>query len=264
MLLEAKISNPVCIRLGENSNVIMADKNNKEDCSLTPGSLFNGEHYGFVLIIDYNGKQKEIVYPTQCRIEAMGMQDGHLRVFEEGKKFAWIFDKSGKLEHSAFDEFTDEFRSKFDTIVENYDMFMGNPTLKNPVSIKIVAKYPEVSVILKDENIHEDYPLFPGVMLGTEHYGFILIIDTDKGQKEVVYPTQNRIDAIGYTGDKYFPEKLEIFENGKYHPWTFSVDGKLEKESSYNQYSRRDQAFFEKHYGLNEIDAEHFMLNKKK
>ena len=76
----------------------------------------------------------------------------NLKFFEESKKNAWIFDRTGKLEHSAFDEFTDEFRTKLDIIVENCNMFMGEPTLKNPISIKI-AMNPEKSVILKDENI---------------------------------------------------------------------------------------------------------------
>ena len=91
MLLEAKISDPVCIRLGKDSNFIMADENNKEAHPLVPGAMFGGEHYGFVLIVDYNGKQREIVYPTQCRIDAVGIEGGHLKLFEEGKKFAWRF-----------------------------------------------------------------------------------------------------------------------------------------------------------------------------
>lgn len=261
MSLEAKILDPVCIRLGKNSNIIMAGENNKEEHPLVPGVMFGGEHYGFVLITDHNGKQREIVYSTQCKIQAIGIEGGILKVFEEGKKFSWRFDKSGKLEHSTFDEFTDEFKSKFDIVVENYDMFMGEPTLMNPVSIKI-SRNPEESVILKDENINQDYPLYPGAMLGTVHYGFILIIDTAKGQKEVVYPTQNRIDAVGIEGNVV--GDLKVFENGKYHPWLFSYDGKFKKEASYNPYSRRDKEFVEDCYGLNETTSEYcFTLQKK-
>lgn len=261
MLLEAKISDPVCIRLGRDSNIIMADEKNKEVHPLIPGAIFGGEHYGFVLIVDHNGKQREIVHPTQCRIDAAGIEGGHLKIFEEGKKNAWIFDKTGKLEHSAFDEFTDEVRSKFDIIVENYDMFMGEPTLKNPVSIKI-SENPEESVILKDENIQENYPLYPGAMLGTVHYGFILIIDTEKGQKEIIYPTHNGIDAIGIEGDVC--GDLKIFEKGKYHPWVFTYKGKLKKQSSYNQYSKSDKAFVEDCYNLNETSSDYFTLQRKK
>lgn len=262
MSLEAKILNPVSIRLGKNYNIIMEDEKTHKEYPLIPGVMFGGEHYGFVLITEHNGKQRETVYPTQCKIQAIGINGGILKVFEDGKKLSWRFDKTGKLEHSTFDDFTDEFRSNFDIIVENYDMFMGEPTLMNPLNIKI-SRNPEESVILKDENIKEDYPLYPGVMLGNVHYGFILIIDTDKGQKEVVYPTQNRIDAVGIEGNIY--GDLKVFENGKYHPWLFGYDGKFKKEASYNQYSRRDKAFVEDCYGLNETNTKYcFALQKKK
>lgn len=262
MLLEAKISNPVRIRLGKNSNFIMADEKNKENHPLIPGALFGGEHYGFILIVDYNGKQKEFVYPTQCKIEGAGILNNILNIFEEGKKIAWKFDKSGNLEHSAFDEFTDEFRSKFDVVGENYDMFMGKPILINPINIKI-ALDPEESVILKDDDVQENYPLFPGVMLGTEHYGFVLLIDSANGQKEIIYPTQNRIEAVGIEKSTYHSE-LKIFEKSKYHPWVFTPDGKFKSESSYNQYSRRDKLFVKECYGLNENSSECFHLQKKK
>ncbi len=262
MDIEAKIENPVCIRLGDTENVILADEVNKQNNPLVPGVMFGGNHYGFVLITDINGKQKEMVYPTQCRIDAVGIEGGVLKVFEEGKKTSWRFNKSGKLEHSIFGEFTDEYRSRFNTIVEHYDMFMGEPVLKNPLCVKI-ARNPEESVILKDELVQQDYPLYPGAILGTEHYGFILIIDTDKGQKEVFYPTQNRIDAIGIEGNEF--GDLKIFENGKYHPWLFSYDGKFKQEASYNPYSRRDKAFVEDVYGLNMKDAvDRFTLKMKK
>ena len=231
MDIEAKIENPVCIRLGDTENVILADEVNKQNNPLVPGVMFGGTHYGFVLITDINGKQKEMVYPTQCRIDAVSIEGGVLKVFEEGKKTSWRFSKSGKLEHSIFGEFTDEYRSKFNTIVEHYDMFMGEPVLKNPLCVKI-ARNPEESVILKDELVQQDYPLYPGVMLGDEHYGFVLIIDTDKGQKEVYYPTQNRIDAIGIEGNEF--GDLKVFENGKYHSWLFTYNGKFKEEASYN------------------------------
>jgi len=261
MLLEAKISNPIRIRMGKNSDFIMTDENDKKTYPLVPGAIFSGEHYGFVLIVDYNGRQREIVYPTQCKIEAAGIENGYLKFFEESKKNAWIFDRTGKLEHSAFDEFTDKFRTKLDIIVENCNMFMGEPTLKNPISIKI-AMNPEKSVILKDENIQENFPLYPGAMIRGEHYGFILIIEHDGKRKEIIYQTQNKIDAIGIEGNIY--EDLKIFECGKYHPWLFTFNGKFKNASSYNQYSKRDKAFVEDCYRLNENSSGCFTLQVKK
>lgn len=262
MNLEAKMQDPICIKIGKDSNVILADKENKEEHPLVPGAMFGGEHFGFIIISDNNGKQRECFYPTQCRIEAIGIEGGVLKIFEEGKKLSWRFNKTGKLEYSAFGDFTDEFRRKFDTIVENYDMFMGEPKLENPLRVQISLD-PEKSMILQDEFVKKDYPLCPGVMLGTLHYGFILIFNTEHGKREVVYPTQNRIDAIGIEGHCY--NDLKVFENGKYHPWVFTFDGKFKKQASYNQYSKRDKKFVEEVYDLNESkDQDIFTLQKKK
>ena len=261
MSLEARMQNPICIKLGKDSNVILADENCKEEHSLVPGALFGGAHYGFIIISDCNGKQRECFYPTQCRIEAIGIEGGVLKIFEEGKRLSWRFTKTGNLEHSIFDDFTDEYRTKFDTIVENYNMFMVEPKLENPLRVKI-SLYPKKSMVLQDKLIKRNYPLCPGVMLGTVNYGFILIFDTKYGKKEVVYPTQNRIDAIvqeSYRGD------LKVFENGKYHPWVFTYDGKFKNQASYNQYSKRDKKFVEEVYELNESrDQDIFTLQMKK
>lgn len=105
MDIEPKIENPVCIRFGDTENVILADEINKQSTPLVPGVMFVGNHYGFVLITDINGKQKEMVYPTQCRIVAVAFEGGTLKIFEEGKKTFWRFSNSGKLEYSVFGEF---------------------------------------------------------------------------------------------------------------------------------------------------------------
>lgn len=245
MKIEERILNPISIVLGANFNIVLLeDGNTYKELSLTPGVMFGGEHYGFVLITEDNGKQRETVYSTQCKIQVIEMTNGILKVFEDGKKLPWVFDKTGKLEHSTFDDFTDEFKRDFDIAMENHDIIMEKPTLMNPLNIKI-SRNPEESVILKNDTIKEDYPLYLGAVLGTVNYGFILIIDTDQGQKEVIYPTQNKIYAVAIKGDVY--GDLKIFEDGKYHPWLFGYDGKFKRGSSYNQYSSRDQAFIEDH-----------------
>ena len=139
---------------------------------------------------------------------------------------------------------------------------MEEPILKNPLSVKI-SKNPEESEVLKDETIKEDYPLYPGVVLETEHYGFILIIDTDEGQREVHYPTQNRIDAIGIEGNAF--GDIKVFESGKYHPWLFSNDGKFKQEASFNPHSRKDRDFIEEVYSTDMEDAvNRFALKTRK
>ena len=250
MDIESKIKNPICIRLGYNENIILADEKNEQNNSLVPGAIFSDDHYGFVLIIDANGSQKEVVYPTQCRIDAVGIEYGVLKVFEEGKKTSWRFSKSGKLEHSTFDEFTDEYRAKFDIPV---GMPVKEPVLENPLCVKI-SKNPTESMILKDDFIQQDYPLYPGIMLGTKHYGFILIFDDNGCHRQICFPTQNRIDAIGIEENEF--GDLKVFENGKYHPWTFTHNGKFKEEASYNPSSKKDKEFVKKVYGLDILDAE--------
>lgn len=262
MHIVAKIKNPICIRLGNAANALLVDDANNQSIPLVPGVMFGDEHYGFVLIIDVNGRQKEVVYPTRCRIDAVGIENGILKIFEEGKSSSWRFAKSGKLEHSIFGEFTDEYRSKFNIVVEHDTLFLGQPIFKNPLRVKIVENS-EKSMILKDEFILQDFPLYPGIVLGTEHYGFILIIDVNGRQKEVYYPTQNKIDSIGIEGDVF--GDLKVFEYGKYHPWIFSSDGEFKQEASYNPYSRRDRAFVEDVYDLNMEEAtDRFTLSVKK
>lgn len=259
MNIESKIENPICIRIGTTENVILSKDGNESNVPLNPGAMFDGDHYGFVLITDANGKQKERVYPTQCSINAVDIKNGFLRVFEVGKELPWTFNRSGKVEHSPFGEFTFEYRSELDI---PKDMPMEEPILKNPLSVKI-SKNPEESVILKDETIKEDYPLYPGVVLETEHYGFILIIDTDEGQREVYYPTQNRIDAIGIEGNAF--GDIKVFESGKYHPWLFSNDGEFKQEASFNPHSRKDRDFIEEVYSTDMEDAvNRFALKTRK
>ena len=101
MNLEVKMQNPICIKLGKNSNVILADENRKEEYPLVPGAMFGGEHYGFIIISDCNGKQRECFYPTQCRIEAIGIEGDVLKIFEEGKDYSWVFTYDGKLKSQA-------------------------------------------------------------------------------------------------------------------------------------------------------------------
>lgn len=278
MNIEARIIDPICIRLGKDTNFIMADEKNEKNHPLEPGVVCSGENYGFVLITDHNGVQKETVYATQCRIQGIGIDSsGFLRVFEESKKIPWIFSKDGKLEQSTFDQFTDEFNAA-DFIIQNYDIFVkkpnagnpipdladehnGEPSFINPIKIRI-TRNPEKSVILKDENIKDDYPLYPGAVIGDIHYGFVLIIDTEKGQKEVTYFTQNRIDAVGI--EESICGDLKIYERGKYHPWVFTYDGNFKKEASYNPYSRKDKEFvIESLIGENSSET-YFTLQKIK
>lgn len=261
MNLEPKIQSPICIRLTKDSNFIMADNNCKIEHQLTQAVLFEGNHYGFVLIIDNKTVQREYVYQTQCKIQAIGMENDFLKIFEEGKKSPWIFNKNGKLEKSAFGDVVDKFRDGFVTLVENYDMFTAKPIVKNPIKINI-DRYLRNCVIQKDEFIDKDYPLYPGLVLGTEHYGFIFVIENEYGlKKEIIYPTNNKIDAIGMEYSDM--DDIKIYENGKYNPWLFTYRGVFKKKATHNPYSKRDQKFVEKSYDLEGVNPKDGFCLKK-
>ena len=223
--------------------------NCKIEHQLTQAVMFEGNHYGFVLIIDNKIVQREYVYQTQCKIQAIGMENGFLKIFEEGKKSPWVFNKNGKLENSAFGELVDELRDCFNTIVENYDIFTAEPIVKNPIKINI-DRYLRNCVIQNDEFIDKDYPLYPGLVLGTEHYGFIFVIENEDGlKKEIIYPTNNKIDAIGMEYSDM--DDIKIYR------------GVFKKKATHNPYSKRDQAFVEKSYDLEGVNPEDGFCIKK-
>lgn len=261
MEIEAIIKNPICIRLGNNLNIIIENESGKIEHPLVPGVMFGGEHFGFILISETNGKQRETIYPTHRKIQAVGMNDSTLSIFEDGKEMPWLFERNGRIIHSSREDNLVDGITKGDILVRNPDLFTGDPLLLNPVRIKI-SENPEASKILGDNPGDIEYPLYPGAMLGGLHYGFIIIKEKDGKVVEKAYPTQHRIEAVGIEGGFYCD--LKVFEEGKYHSWVFSFDGELNKESSYNPYSRKDVAFVTEAYGLKENNKDSFQLRKKK
>ncbi len=254
MNIEAKVKNPIRIRLKKNKSVILKTANWDTDYPLNPGVVLGGEHYGFIVIIDYNNTQKEIVYKTQCKLQMLGIENGKLKVYEEYKKTPWIIDqKTGTSEKSAYNAFTNEGLDKIITEAEDYDVSYDEPIFKNPIKIEYDYTSKNESRIILDET-EEAIPIKPGVILKRSHYGFIITIKTTKGKTKISYPTENRIDAVGgedeeIAGKNYL--KIKVYENGKYHPWiinpeSLSSEDLIAQESHYNQFSRRDQEFIKK------------------
>ena len=58
----SKILNPICIRLDNYFDILLKNIEGYSSCSLMPGIMVGGEHYGFVVISSKDGKQKERVY----------------------------------------------------------------------------------------------------------------------------------------------------------------------------------------------------------
>ena len=47
--------------------------------------------------------------------------------------------------------------------------------------------------ITKDKITNKSYPLIPGAMIGGEHYGFIIISDTNRGQNGDDYEWRGKL-----------------------------------------------------------------------
>lgn len=114
MEIEAKVENPLNLKLSKDNSMIMEDLTTKQTHPLIPGAIIGDIHYGFFIITDTKDGQKEDFYPTQCRITAVGIVGEYLRVYEEGKYNSWIFTLDGELiQHATFNKLSGEDRSYF-------------------------------------------------------------------------------------------------------------------------------------------------------
>lgn len=102
----SKILNPICIRLDNYFDILFKNSEGYSSCSLMPGVMVGGEHYGFVVISSKGGKQKEVVYPTSNKVISIGVEDNKLQIFEDKKKVSWLFDLNGKLIRKAESDFS--------------------------------------------------------------------------------------------------------------------------------------------------------------
>lgn len=255
-----KVKDPITIVLGKKDKKLMFGETREEEYPLDPGIILETSHYGFIIITEKGIVQEEILYPTECNINAIGMRDGKIEIYEEGKRKGWLFDSNGVLCRSIIGEEIDGeyFESKTYLDMTNSEMkpINGEPLVKNPVRIEVDPETYHSNVVVYDPSLEEErcplyqdlkqkeaehrFPVYPGVVLGTEHYGFTLVVKTKEGVREKTYPTQNPINGIAAQGNA---KKIQIFEEGKYHPWTISAAGELEGEAHYEPCSRRDMAY---------------------
>lgn len=207
MSLEAKTSDPISININESGNITLSN-------DLVLGLAIGGNHYGFSLIIELNDVKRKVVYQTKRKINIISFEDEILSVYEEDMKTSWHLNLAS----------------------ESWKEFLLNPPIfKNPVSVKM-ARNPAKNVVLNDSHLKKDYPLYPGVMFGTENYGCILISGTDEDQKEAIYPTQNRIVGVGADSPGY--GDIHFYEEDQRSPWIFSYDGRLKSFPLSNPYAK--------------------------
>lgn len=111
MKLEAKIENPITLKLSEEKNVLVY---NGAELSLETGAMFGEVHYVFNL--EANGKMK--YYGTQCRIAGVQFVEGNLCIYENHKYIPWRFTQDGFLVNRAI--FSNLKRNETDYLKQEY------------------------------------------------------------------------------------------------------------------------------------------------
>ncbi|MBO4245782.1 MAG: hypothetical protein J5892_03475 [Bacilli bacterium] len=232
---------PLTVKIDNGKFTLLADDTYDNDCAINDQwPLFNGIHYGFVIIRNVNGYQKDMWYPTENPIQAMGKRNGNLFISERGKAYVWVFDSHGRFKTDPCFELDDESNNDIgirdineaNLIVENFDSFGPVPIMKNPIKLLIKDTGKE-SLLLADEDVKKDYPLDSGVMLGTDNFGFVLKIDNSIVHRELYFPTQFRVKGVEMkeeyvkASDRHPTYIIKVYEDGKYFPWKFYASGKL-------------------------------------
>lgn len=256
-----KLENPIMIKLSHLGNVIMPTNGFEEEIPLDDkGVLINNnlcEHYGFIIIVDYNNRQYEYTYRTDNKIVAIQISDGKLKVYEENRIHPWLFQKNGKIIINN-DATVDYSHKKCDI-----EMSTSGHLSQNDGLIKIIVDTIKNKITINANG--EELPIIPGVVFGNEYYGinFEVIKKSNNSQDEVEiiktsFLTEDSlygIEGISTCGEHVKSSKIKeietikVYEREKYHPWKFTNLGELIEKSSYNVYSRRDAEVYEDKYG---------------
>lgn len=100
----------------------------------------------------------------------------------------------------------------------------------NPLSISLNSNKQKY-LLLGENSVIPDYNLRIGCIIGTKNYGFNIITPNNKKS----YYTQCPITAIEVKN-----RLLMIYEEGKYIPWKFSLDGNCINAATFLNISRKD------------------------
>lgn len=102
MTLEAKIENPITLKLSKKENALVSDE---ERLPLENGAVFGNDHFGFHIVVERDGKETTETYATQCRIYGTQINNEQLYVFEDHKYLPWKFSLDGTLlSYAVFSE----------------------------------------------------------------------------------------------------------------------------------------------------------------
>lgn len=102
-MLEKRIQDEINLHLTDTEDVFVSGE---ERLPLETGVMFGGEHYGFNILVDKNGKRDVISHGTQCRIAGVQIVGDNVTILEDNKYIPWRFDKNtGELKNEAIFSF---------------------------------------------------------------------------------------------------------------------------------------------------------------
>ena len=102
-MLEKRMQDEINLHLTDTEDVFVSGE---ERLPLVTGVMFGGEHYGFNILVDKNGKSDVISHGTQCRIVGVQIVGDNVTILEDNKYIPWRFDKNtGELKNEAIFSF---------------------------------------------------------------------------------------------------------------------------------------------------------------
>ncbi len=119
-----KFFSPLFIDLIKQKTIRLSD--DEVEYPLISGVMNEEENYGFVLIAMKDGKQYMQEFGTEERIDALGIEENRLLVFEDGKQTPWVFGLNGELQKEAKYDFNfisdrERFYEKYGKVEKNED-----------------------------------------------------------------------------------------------------------------------------------------------
>ena len=102
-MLEKRMQDAINLHLTDTEDVFVSGE---ERLPLATGVMFAGEHYGFNILVNKNGKSDVISHGTQCRIAGVQIVGDNVTILEDNKYIPWRFDKNtGELKNEAIFSF---------------------------------------------------------------------------------------------------------------------------------------------------------------
>lgn len=114
------------------------------------------------------------------------------------------------------------------------------PKIDNPIIISLHGQVdPKNKIVIGKERVD----LVSGCLIDGDYYGFS-IVNNEKNETRH-YPTQCRVQGI-----QVIDKIINIFEEGKFNPWKFDIDGVLMQSATFNYLSRRDNKYVSDNFSL--------------